>query len=153
MPQTTFDNIDQVRPLIGQEIAVGDWFEVTQERINKFADATDDHQWIHTDPERAAKESPFGGTVAHGYLTLSLIPVLFDQALAINDLKMGVNYGVNRVRFTAPVLAGQRIRLRITPNAIEDVKGGTQVTWGAVMDLEGRRAPALVAEIIVRRYT
>ncbi|MBI3419962.1 MAG: MaoC family dehydratase, partial [Proteobacteria bacterium] len=115
--------------------------------------ATDDHQWIHTDPERAAKESPFGGTVAHGYLTLSLIPALFDQALLIKDLKMGVNYGLNRVRFTAPVRAGHRIRLRITPNKIEDVRGGTQVTWGAVMDLEGSEVPALVAEIIVRRYT
>lgn len=153
MPQTVFENINQVRPLIGQEIAVGDWFAIDQERITRFAEATEDRQWIHTDPARAAKESPFGATVAHGYLTLSLIPHLFDAALAIKDIRMGVNYGLNRVRFTAPVRAGQRVRLRVKAVSIEDVKGGTQVTWGATMDLEGSETPALVAEIIVRRYT
>jgi acyl dehydratase len=152
MPVTSFDHIGQVRPLIGQEIAVSDWFTITQARIDQFADATEDRQWIHTDPVRATAESPFGGTVAHGYLTLSLIPALFDNALAIHDLKMGVNYGLNRVRFTAPVRAGQRIRLHIMPKAIEEVAGGHQVTWSATMELENHPAPALVAEIIVRRY-
>jgi acyl dehydratase len=152
MPVTTFENIGQVRPLIGQEIAVGDWFAIDQPRIAQFAEATEDRQWIHLDAERAAKESPFGGTIAHGYLTLSLIPALFDQALVINDIRMGINYGLNRVRFTAPVRTGQRVRLRITPISIDDIEGGTQVVWRGHMELEGSEAPALVAEIIVRRY-
>ncbi len=153
MPKATFAHIGEIKALIGQEIAVGEWFEVSQQRITRFAVATDDHQWIHTDPVRAAKESPFGGAIAHGYLTLSLIPALFSEAIEIDGLHLGINYGLNKVRFTAPVRAGSRVRLRITPNKIEDIKGGYQITWGTVMDLENSAPPALVAEIIVRRYT
>ena len=152
MPKATFANIGEHKARIGQEIAVGEWFEVTQQRITRFAVATDDHQWIHTDPARAMKESPFGGAVAHGYLTLSLVPALFNDAIEIGGLHLGINYGLNRVRFTAPVKAGARVRLRVTPNKVEDIEGGYQITWGAVMDLEDSTPPALVAEIIVRRY-
>ncbi len=152
MPTVEILDPDELRQRIGQEIAVSDWLTVTQERINLFADATDDHQWIHIDPARAAADSPFGGTIAHGYLVLSLLPRLVAQALALPRDKMTINYGSNRVRFTAPVRAGRRIRARVSLLAMEDVAGGVQLTWKIVVELEGSEKPACVAEIILRRY-
>lgn len=151
MPKTTINSMDELRQRIGQEVAVSDWLTITQERIDKFADATDDHQWIHIDRERAAA-SPFGGTIAHGYLTLSLLPHLMANALAFPASKMSVNYGLNRVRFTSPVRAGKRVRARLSLAAIEPIEGGSQITWNVVIELEGSEKPACVAESISRRY-
>jgi len=152
MPTVEILDLDELRQRIGQEIAVSDWLTVTQERINLFADATDDHQWIHIDPARAAAESPFGGAIAHGYLVLSLLPRLVAQALALPSDKMTINYGSNRVRFTAPVRAGRRIRARVSLLTMEDVAGGVQLTWKIVVELEGSEKPACIAETILRRY-
>ena len=110
-------------------MAVSDWVEISQQRINLFADATGDHQWIHIDAERSGKESPFGVTVAHGFLTLSLLPLLLQNAIVMSDVKMGVNYGLNKVRFPAPVPVGSRLRGRMTLLSVEDIPGGAQVTW------------------------
>ncbi|NMM36662.1 MAG: MaoC family dehydratase [Glaciimonas sp.] len=152
MPIIEFDNLAQLRPLIGTEVAVGEWLEVSQQRIKLFAEATGDQQWIHTDEARAAAESPYGSTIAHGFLTLSLIPHLMAQTLRVHGARLSVNYGLNRVRFTAPVRAGKRIRARVTPLKIEDIPGGTQVTWKVVLEIEGSDKPACVAEMIGRRY-
>lgn len=152
MPIIEFDNLAQLRLLIGTEVAVGEWLEVSQQRIKLFAEATDDQQWIHVDEARAAAESPYGSTVAHGFLTLSLIPHLMAQTLHVHGARWSVNYGLNRVRFTAPVRAGKRIRARVTPLEIEDIPGGGQVTWKIVLEIEGSDKPACVAEMIGRRY-
>lgn len=152
MPKTEFKNLAELRERVGQEIAVSDWVTVTQERISLFADATDDHQWIHVDPARAVAESAFGTTVAHGFLTLSLLPHLMSESLVLPGAKMTVNYGLNRVRFTAPVRAGQRIRARISLMNMEDAAGGVQLTWKVTVDLEGNEKPACIAETITRRY-
>ena len=152
MPKVEIKDMNQLRQRIGQEIAVSDWMTVTQERIDRFADATDDHQWIHVDRTRAA-QSTFGGTIAHGFLTLSLLPHFTAEALAFPPGKMSVNYGLNRVRFTAPVRAGKRVRARFVLAAMEDVPGGVQMTWKVTIELEGSDKPACVAETISRRYT
>jgi acyl dehydratase len=146
------DVLARMQAQVGQEIHCSDWLEVTQERINAFAAATGDHQWIHTDPERAAA-GPFGATVAHGFLTLSLLPVLFETGFVIDDLRMGVNYGLNRVRFAAPVRAGSRLRGRFRLLAYEPLDGGAQLTVESVIELEGSAKPACVAESVSRRYT
>jgi acyl dehydratase len=135
----------------GQEIAVSPWFEVTQERIDRFADATEDWQWIHVDRERA-RQSPFGGTIAHGFLTLSLLPRLAELSFAVSDRRMGVNYGLNKVRFTAPVPAGSRVRARFALARVERLEGGLQLTWTATVEREGSDKPCLVAEWLVRQY-
>ena len=153
MPRVEIRDIEELRRQIGRELAVSDWLTVTQERINLFADATDDHQWIHVDPARAAKESPFGGTVAHGFLTLSLLPRLAQDTLVLPAAKLVVNYGLNRVRFPSPVRAGQRVRARFSPAAIEDVPGGQQITMTVTIEAEGSAKPACVAESVSRRYT
>jgi acyl dehydratase len=137
---------------VGQEIAVGDWFAVTQERIVQFADATGDHQWIHVDAARAAAESPFKTTIAHGFLTLSLMSTLIREAIAFAGLRMAINYGLNRVRFVAPVLSGSRVRARIVCGAVEDASGGYQVTWAVTVEREGESKPACVADWLVRYY-
>ena len=153
MPITEIENITQLRALVGSEIGVSDWFEITQERIQQFADATLDHQWIHLDVERAAAESPFGTTIAHGFLTLSLLPHLIQSTIKYKTPpKMGVNYGLNRLRFTAPVPAGSNVRVRITLQAVEDIAGGVQLTWGIVVEREGSEKPCLVAEWLGRSY-
>lgn len=152
MPRAEFENLADLRRHIGREIAVSDWLAVTQERIDRFAEATGDRQWIHVDPVRAAAESPFGGTIAHGFLTLSLLAHLITETVVMRDVKMGVNYGLNRVRFTAPVRAGQRIRARISLLSSEDIPGGAQLTWNVVVELEGSDKPACIAEMISRRY-
>jgi len=142
----------ELKSLVGQEVAVSDWVEITQERVNLFADATGDHQWIHLDVERSRRESPYGGTVAHGFLTLSLLPMLMASAIRMTDVKMGVNYGLNKVRFPAPVPVGSRIRGRMTLLAIEDIPGGAQMIWQVTMEREGGDKPVCVAESISRRY-
>ena len=146
-------SLAELKSLIGQEVAVSDWLEITQDRVNRFADATGDHQWIHLDVERARKESPYGTTIAHGFLTLSLLPMLFEQALVMRDVKMGVNYGTNKVRFPAPVPVGSRLRARIVLLSVEDFDGGAQVVWKVTMEREGSDKPVCVAESITRRYT
>jgi acyl dehydratase len=153
MPKVTFESIDALRRKIGQEIALGDWMTVTQAQINLFAEATGDHQWIHLDQKRAAAESPYGTTIAHGFLTLSLIPRLMADALQLPKAKMSVNYGLNRVRFAAPVPAGKRVRARISLLGIEDVTGGVQMSWKVQIEVEGSEKPACIAETIGRQYT
>jgi acyl dehydratase len=137
---------------IGEEIAVSDWLEVTQARIDQFAAATGDSQWIHVDPARAATESPFKTTIAHGFLTLSLLSPLIRESLQFSGLRMAINYGLNRVRFVSPVPAGARIRARITAQAVEEVTGGFQVTWQVTIEREQGGKPACIADWIVRYY-
>ena len=144
-------DVRTLRDRVGQEVAVSDWTAITQERINQFADATGDHQWIHVDQARA-KESPFQTTIAHGFLTLSLISALLRGAVNPTGLRMAINYGLNRVRFVSPVPSGSRIRARITLQAIEPVSGGFQATWMATIEREGGEKPAAVAEWLVRYY-
>ena len=144
------DNLAALRDRIGQEIAVGEWFEITQARINQFADATEDRQWIHVDVDRARNESPVKSTIAHGFLTLSLVGVLVRHAVTIEGQRMAINYGVNRVRFVSPVPAGARVRARLTPVAVEDVDRAVQVTWAVIVELEGGTKPACVVEWLVR---
>lgn len=146
-------SVAALKELIGQEVAVSKWIEITQERVNQFAEATGDRQWIHIDVERSRKESPFGGSVAHGFLTLSLLPKLMESAIVMPDVKMGVNYGLNKVRFPAPVPVGSRIRARIKLLTVDDIAGGAQVTWEVTMEREGSDKPVCVAESIARRYS
>jgi len=143
--------ISELQGRVGQEVSVSPWVEVTQDRIDLFAKATEDFQWIHVDPERA-KQSPFGGTIAHGFLTLSLLPMLTGSALELSDSKMGVNYGLNKVRFPAPVPAGSRLRGRFTLARLEELDGGVQTTWSVVVEREGGDKPVMVAETISRHY-
>lgn len=143
----------ELRNLVGQEVAVSDWVEISQERVNLFAEATGDHQWIHLDVERSRKESPYGGTIAHGFLTLSMLPLLMGSTIRMLDVKMSVNYGLNKVRFPAPVPVGSRIRGRIMLLSVEDIPGGAQMIWNVTMEREGGEKPVCVAETISRRYT
>ena len=153
MSTRIIDGIDELKSLIGQEVAASDWFEMTQSRIDAFADATDDHQWIHIDVDRAKTESPFHTTIAHGFLTLSMLPHLSAQALKVEgNIKMGINYGLNRLRFISPVPAGSRIRARFTLQSVEDFAGGAQITWSVVCESEGGSKPALAAEWLTRYY-
>ena len=137
---------------VGEEIAVSDWLEVTQARINQFAEATGDHQFIHVDPVRAAAETPFAGTIAHGFLTLSLLSTLIRESIRFTGLRMAINYGLNRVRFVSPVPSGSRIRALITLQAVDAVTGGYQVTWQVTVERDGGEKPACVADWIVRYY-
>ena len=153
MPRVEIRDVQELRRQIGREVAVSDWLTVAQERIDLFAEATEDRQWIHVDPARAAAESPFGGAVAHGFLTLSLLPRLAGDTLSLPEAKLTVNYGLNRVRFPSPVRAGQRIRAHFAPAAVEDVPGGVQLTWTVTIEAEGSEKPACVAQTVSRRYT
>jgi acyl dehydratase len=137
---------------VGAEAAVSDWITVTQERIDRFADATGDHQWIHVDPERA-RAGPFGTTVAHGFLTLSLLPEMAASAIRVHDTRMGVNYGLNKVRFPAPVPSGSRLRGHFTLVKFERIEGGAQLTYAVRMEREGSDKPVCVAESVGRRFT
>src|ERR1044071_7997630 len=153
MPQRVIEGIEELKTLAGQEIGASDWFEITQSRINDFADATEDHQWIHIDVERAKTGSPFGSTIAHGFLTLSLLPHFAAQAFTVRgNFKMGINYGLNKLRFISPVKSGSRVRARFTLQAVEDVAGGAQITWAVTVESEGGAKPALAAEWLVRYY-
>lgn len=136
---------------VGEEIAVSPWLEISQERIDTFAKAIEDYQWIHVDRERA-KASPFGGTIAHGFLTLSILSRLSEMTFSFSDRRMGINYGLNRVRFTAPVPSGSKLRARFTLAAYEKIEGGVQVTWNTVVEREGSDKPVLIAEWIGRHY-
>jgi len=147
----TVNGIAGLKDLVGTHLGYSDWLEITQERVNTFADATGDHQWIHVDVERAKAESPFGGPIAHGYLTLSLGPVLFPQILRVEGIKMGVNYGCGKVRFPSPVPVGSNLRLGATLDSIEEVGGGwSQITMTFTFEVEGAPKPACVSEIIFR---
>ena len=145
-------HVEDLRRLVGKEVAVTDWLAVTQERIDAFAGATQDHQWIHVDRERAARESPYGTTVAHGFLSLSLLPYLLGQAIEIQGTRLRINYGLNRVRFTGPVPAGSRVRARFGLAAVEDIDQGVQMTWNVTVERESEAKPVLVAEWITRRH-
>jgi acyl dehydratase len=153
MATRTIDGVEELRKLVGQEVGTSDWLVVTQDMIDRFADVTGDHQWIHVDRQRAERESPFQTTIAHGFLTLSLLTQLQSQAVQMGgERKMGLNYGLNRVRFTNPVRAGARIRSRSAVKSVDDIAGGVQVTWQITVELENEEKPALVAEWIGRMY-
>src|SRR5690242_4833413 len=152
---TVIQNVDQLKALVGQETNVGPWYEVTQERVNAFADATGDHQFIHVDPARAA-QTPFGGTIAHGFFTLSLIPFLGQNGNGLKlelPLLMGLNYGLNRVRFPAPVRVGKRIRVHSRLQSLEEVAPQVlQLVYEQTVEIEGESKPGCVAETVVRLY-
>jgi acyl dehydratase len=154
MPKRILDSPDALKALVGQEIAVTDWFNVTQERIQQFADATLDHQWIHVDVERARRESPFKAPIAHGFLTLSLLPQFMREALEIkHGIRLGVNYGLNRVRFVSPVRAGSNIRARVSLQSLKAVPpNGVEAVFNATIEVEGSDKPCCVAEWVVRYY-
>ncbi len=147
-----FARLSDLQPLVGQPLGLSDWLIVDQKRIDLFAEATDDHQWIHVDPVSAAA-GPFGATVAHGFLTLSLLPPLFASGFHIDGIRMGINYGLNRVRFPAPVRVGSRLRGRFKLLAYEPLEGGAQLTVEVTVEIEGSHKPACVAESVSRRYT
>lgn len=148
----TVVDLAQLAALVGQEIGTSEWFVMTQERINAFADATGDHQWIHVDVDRARTGSPFGTTIAHGFLTLSLLSALMRDAITVAGPRMTLNYGLNRVRFVSPVPAGSRIRARVALAGIDDRGDSVQATWNVTIEREGGEKPAVAAEWIVRYY-
>jgi acyl dehydratase len=153
MGQRIINGIEELKGLTGQEVAVSDWLEVTQQRINDFADVTDDHQWIHIDVDRARTDSPFHNTIAHGFLTLSLMSQFAAQAVRVEgNFKMGINYGLNKVRFPSPVPSGSRIRAHFILQSVEDVTGGFQVTWAVTVEIDGAPKPCVAAEWLVRYY-
>ena len=147
----TFQTIAELKDLVGQEVGVSDWITVTQERIQLFADATNDHQWIHVDVERA-KSGPFGATIAHGFFTLSLLPEMAASAFTVREARMGVNYGLNKVRFPAPVPSGSRLRGHFKLVGYEPLEGGAQITVQVTMEREGSDKPVCIAESLSRRY-
>jgi acyl dehydratase len=148
---THLKSIEEMSPLIGTHLGYSEYQTVTQEEVNLFADATGDHQWIHVDPERA-KAGPFGGPIAHGYLTLSLIPVLLAGVLRVDGVAMGVNYGTNKVRFTSPVPVGAQIRAGATLASVEEVAGGVQVVLDVVVEVKDATKPSCVAQVVFRYY-
>jgi acyl dehydratase len=150
---TTTTTLAELPALKGSELGSSDWFEITQNRVDLFANTTEDYQWIHVDVERANRESPFGGPVAHGYLTLALIIPMWEQVLTVTDTTMAVNYGLNKVRFPAPVPIGSRLRLTATLTDVEEIKGGLQLTVSAVMESQSGGKPVCVAEPVFRFYS
>jgi acyl dehydratase len=152
MAQTTADGVEGVQALVGQHLGYSDWVTITQEQVNRFADATGDHQWIHVDPERAARESPFGGPIAHGYLTLSLVPMLVPQIVETTGFRMGVNYGTEKVRFPSPVPVGARVRAGATLDSVTPFDGGVQLVMTVTVEAEGASKPSMVATTVSRRY-
>lgn len=147
----TFKTLSDLAACVGQEVATSDWIAVTQQMIQQFADATGDHQWIHLDEERA-KAGPFGSTIAHGFLTVSLLPRFAQAAYRVEDVRMGVNYGLNKVRFTAPVPVQSRLRARMKLLAAEPIEGGMQLSWQVTIEREGSDKPVCVAESIARLF-
>ena len=148
----TINGIDDLKSRVGEELGVSDWHEVTQEAVNTFADATGDHQFIHVDPERA-KETPFGGTIAHGYFTLSLGPMFSYDLFKMEGVAFALNYGLNKVRFPSPVPVGSKVRMRMTLQNVEDIPGGAQITMLHTFEVEGSEKPGCVAEAVSRVYT
>jgi acyl dehydratase len=154
MAQRIIHSIEELRSLVGQEVAVGDWFTLEQSRINAFAEVVEDRQWIHLDAERARKELPQGKTIAHGFLTLSMLSLLVREAVAVKtEFSHGINYGFNRIRFPSPVPSGSQIRVRCTLISVEEVPGGVQLCWAVTVEVKDVSKPALVAEWLVRYYT
>ena len=152
MPITQIENITALNDFVGKEVGVSEWLDVSQERINQFAEATEDRQWIHVDVERSERESQFKTTIAHGFLSLSLLSELGKRTMSVGGVRMGINYGLNRVRFVSPVPSGSRIRGRFTLAAVEEVKGGVQATWNVTVERDGGDKPCCVAEWLVRYY-
>lgn len=152
MNPTIFDGIDAVRSAVGTHLGYSDWVLVTQDRVNEFAEATGDHQWIHVDPERAKAESPFGGPIAHGYLTLSMSNEMLPQIVEVRGVSMGVNYGVDKVRFPAPVPVGSRVRGGAELLAVDDVTGGIQTTMRVTIEVDGGTKPVCVIDAISRFF-
>ena len=152
MAQTTVEGVEGVLAKVGQHLGHRDWVEITQEQVNQFAEATHDHQWIHVDVERAREESPFGGPIAHGYLTLSLVSALSAQIIEAKGFRMGVNYGADKIRFMSPVPVGARIRASATLDDAKQFEGGVQMTLGITMEIENQAKPAMAASILFRRY-
>ena len=148
----TFATVADLQAEVGKEVAISEWMTISQERVNQFAEATDDPQWIHVNIERAKRESPFGGTIAHGFLTLSLLGRFYDQHLTLPFCAMGINYGLNRVRFTCPVRAGQRVRGRFLLSRLDEIEGGIQMAFVVTIEIEGEDKPACIAESLVRQY-
>jgi acyl dehydratase len=148
----TVDGVEGIKSLIGKDLGKSDWIEITQEKVNTFADATGDHQWIHVDPERATKESPFGGPIAHGYLTLSLTPLFLPQLLNFTGFSMGVNYGTEKVRFPSPVPVGSKLRAGAVVEDVTEIKGGVQMQVVVTFEVDGASKPACVATIVLRQY-
>ncbi|MHA6786027.1 MaoC family dehydratase [Pseudonocardia saturnea] len=146
-----FDGVDDLRAAVGTQLGTSEWVTIEQKQIDVFADATDDHQWIHIDADKA-KDGPFGTTIAHGFLTLSLLSSLVAKVFAVENTKMGVNYGLNKVRFTSPVPVGSKVRANVELTDVSDVTGGVQVTTMVTVEIEGSERPALVAEWLTRRY-
>ena len=144
--------LDKLRAHVGRQVFLTDWVAMPQERIDRFAQATEDFQWIHVDTERAAKSSPFGGTIAHGFLTLSLLGKFYESHLSLPFCEMGINYGLNKVRFTNPVRAGSRVRGRFLLGKLEDIDGGLQLTFAVTIEIDGQDKPAVIAESVVRQY-
>ena len=152
MTKVEFESIDDLKQVIGKEVYASDWLEMTQDRVNLFAQATDDFQWIHVDVERARRESPFGVPIAHGYLTLSLLAKFAVESVFIRKKKTGVNYGLNKVRFISPVRVGDKIRSRGTLSSFEPVPGGAQIIWNIIVDVQNVEKPACTAESVSRLY-
>ncbi len=146
------ESLEALSQWVGREVACSEWLSIDQSRIQRFADATGDQQWIHTDPQRAALESPYQSTIAHGYLTVSMLPQLIESSLRIDGVGMALNYGLDRVRLPAPVLAGQRIRARVSLEQLDSVAGGLQAHWTATVEIEHGSKPACVAQMLVRYY-
>lgn len=152
VPAMAVGNAAALRAMVGAEPLVSEWMTVDQASVDRFAEATGDHQWIHVDPERARRESPFGGPIAHGFMTLSLIPALLEKTVAF-DQRMGVNYGLNRVRFTSPVLVGSRLRAKFALESVTDVDNdGVQLVWNVALERQDSERPVCVAEFITRHY-
>ncbi|WP_207840037.1 MaoC family dehydratase [Williamsia soli] len=149
---THLSSIDDLPGLVGADLGSSEWIDITQQRVNGFAEDTEDRQWIHTDPGRAARDSPFGGPIAHGYLTLSLISAFWEQMLVVDGLSMAVNYGLNKVRFPAAVPVGSRVRMAASVSSVDAVDGGFQVVLKAVIEAEGVTKPVCVAEPVFRLY-
>ncbi len=149
---TIIEGIDGLKAKKGEHLGYSDWLEITQERVNEFAEATGDHQWIHVDPERA-KSGPFGGPIAHGYLTISLAPMLLPQVMRVEGIQMGVNYGINKLRFPSPVPVGSKLRVGASLADVEDIQGGAQVTLDLTFETEGRDKPSCVAQAVYRYYS
>ena len=152
IPQRTIEGIEGLKGLVGEEIGVSDYRDISQDLINRFADATGDHQWIHIDVERAQRESPFGTTIAHGYLLVSLIPLFSEEIFTVGGVKLVVNYGLNKVRFVSPVPAGSHLRMRSRLQELTEVPGGYQAILGLTLEREGEEKPACVVEQLVRFY-
>lgn len=152
MKTTSFSGIADAQARQGEELGISDWLLIDQERVNAFAEVTGDRQWIHVDVERARRESPFGGPIAHGYLTLSLLAKFAQECIRAEGVKLAVNYGLNRVRFASPVKVGSRVRAKFMLDQVEEIAGGAQLVWRATIEIEGGDKPACIAEMVTRWY-